>query len=254
MRAMLICPRPLIMSCSSIYSFQQGTNTLFMDAISDLRFFITVARHNSLARAAQDFGVTPPTVSKRLAALERRLGVRLMNRTTRRINLTPEGETYVANGERLLEELNALEHAVAGGTAAAKGLLRVHATLGVGRRHIAPAVSRFLQAYPDINVQLHLTHTPVNLLDADFDVIIRFGDAPDSRMTARTLAHNRRLLCASPQYLRQHGQPETPLDLPNHQCIVIRESDETYGAWHLFKNGQHQSVKVDGRVSSNDGE
>lgn len=225
-----------------------------MDSVSDLRFFVTLSRHSTLARAAQEFGVTPPTISKRLAALEQRLGVRLMNRTTRRISLTLEGETYLAQGERLLEELGALEQIVASGGAAARGLLRVHATLGFGRRHIAPAVSRFLEHYPDIDVQLHLSHAPVNLVDSGFDVIIRFGDAPDSRLTARTLALNRRLLCASPAYLQHAGVPASPSELQAHRCIVIRESDETYGSWHLSQGGQTQSVKVGGRVSSNDGE
>lgn len=225
-----------------------------MDAVSDLRFFVTLARHRTLARAAQEFGVTPPTVSKRLAALEQRLGIRLMNRTTRRISLTLEGETYLAQGERLLEELNALEQTVSGGGAAPRGLIRVHATLGFGRRHIAPAISRFLQHYPDINVQLHLSHAPVNLIDSGFDVIIRFGDAPDSRLTARTLAHNRRLICASPAYLNRAGEPASPADLQSHQCIVIRESDEIYGSWSFSKGGRIQTVKVGGRASSNDGE
>lgn len=225
-----------------------------MDAVSDLRFFVTLARYGTLARAAQEFGVTPPTVSKRLAGMEYRLGVRLMNRTTRRISLTLEGETYLAQGERLLDEINVLEQTVAGGGATPRGRLRVHATLGFGRRHIAPAISRFLQDYPDIDVQLHLSHASVNLVDSGFDVIIRFGDAPDSRLTARTLAHNRRLLCASPAYLSRAGEPTTPAELQSHQCIVIRESDETYGSWHLSQGGQTQTVKVGGRISSNDGE
>ncbi len=225
-----------------------------MDAVSDLKFFVTLARHGTLTRAAQEFGVTPPTVSKRLASLEQRLGVRLMNRSTRRISLTPEGETYLGQGERIMEELDALEQTVAGGGGTPRGLLRVHATLGFGRRHIAPAISHFLRQYPDIDVQLHLSHSPVNLADSGFDVILRFGDAPDSRLTARTLAYNRRLLCASPAYLRAAGEPATPADLQTHQCIVIRESDETYGSWNLSQGSRSQTIKVEGRVSSNDGE
>lgn len=225
-----------------------------MDTVSDLRFFATLAKYATLARAAQEFGVTPPTVSKRLAALEARLGVRLMNRTTRRISLTQEGETYLSQGLRLLQEIDALEQTVAGGGAMPRGLLRVHATLGFGRRHIAPAVSRFLQHYPHIDVQLHLSHAPANLVDSGFDIIIRFGDAPDSRLTARTLAFNRRMLCASPAYLAQAGEPTTPAELQSHQCIVIRESDETYGMWHLAQNNREQTIKVQGRVTSNDGE
>lgn len=225
-----------------------------MDPISDLSFFVTLTKHPTLARAAQEFGITPPTVSKRLAALEKRLGVRLMNRSTRRIGLTEEGEAYLAQGSQLLEDLNMLEQSVAGGRATPRGLIRVHATLGFGRRHLVPAISRFAQQYPEINIQLHLSHQSVNLLDSGFDVLIRFGDAPDSRLAARTIAHNRRILCASPKYLQQAGLPLHPADLQSHQCIIIRESDETYGTWHLSQGGKTQTVKVQGRLSSNDGE
>lgn len=225
-----------------------------MDAISDLGFFVLLAKCATLARAAQEMGITPPTVSKRLAALEQRLGVRLMNRTTRRISLTAEGEAYLAEGSRLLNELNILEQTVAGGRAVPRGLLRVHATLGFGRRHIVPAISRFIRAHPEVDVQLHLSDRPVNLVEQGFDIAIRFGDIPDSRLTARTIAFNRRLLCASPQYLLEAGEPARPAELPSHNCIIIRESDETYGTWHLSSGARSETIKVRGRVSANDGE
>ncbi|WP_353146960.1 LysR family transcriptional regulator [Pollutimonas bauzanensis] len=225
-----------------------------MDAISDLGFFVLLAKCATLARAAQELGITPPTVSKRLAAVEQRLGVRLMNRTTRRISLTAEGEAYLAEGSRLLNELNILEQTVAGGRAVPRGLLRVHATLGFGRRHIVPAISRFIRAHPEVEVQLHLSDRPVNLVEQGFDIAIRFGDIPDSRLTARTIAFNRRLLCASPQYLLEAGEPARPAELPSHNCIIIRESDETYGTWHLSSGARSETIKVRGRVSANDGE
>lgn len=225
-----------------------------MDAVSDLSFFVLLAKCATLARAAQELGVTPPTVSKRLAALERRLGVRLMNRTTRRISLTAEGEAYLAEGARLLDELNILEQTVAGARAIPRGLLRVHATLGFGRRHIVPAISRFIQAHPEVEIQLQLSDRPVNLVEQGFDVALRFGEAPDSRLTARTVAFNRRLLCASPQYLQEAGEPARPSELQSHDCIIIRESDETYGTWHLSSGTRTETVKVRGRLSANDGE
>jgi len=225
-----------------------------MDTVSDLSFFVLLTKCATLARAAQELGVTPPTVSKRLASLEARLGVRLMNRTTRRISLTAEGEAYLREGSRLLDELNALEHVIAGGHAVPRGLLRVHATFGFGRKHIVPAISRFVNTYPEVDVQLQLSDRPVNLVEQGFDVAIRFGAVPDSRLTARTLAFHRRLLCASPQYLQAQGEPMRPSDLSSHQCIVIRESDETYGTWHLAQGSRVETVKVRGRVSANDGE
>jgi LysR family transcriptional activator of dmlA len=224
-----------------------------MDPISDLGFFLVVAKYATLARAAQELGVTPSTVSKRLAALEQRLGVRLMNRTTRRISLTAEGEAYLTEGSTLIDELNVLEQTIAGSHAVPRGLLRVHATLGFGRRHIVPAVSRFIQDFPQVEVQLQLSDRPANLVEDGFDIAIRFGDMPDSRLTTRTIAFNRRLLCASPNYLQKAGVPLRPSDLQSHDCIVIRESDETYGSWYLSSGSRAETLKVRGRVSTNDG-
>jgi LysR family transcriptional activator of dmlA len=224
-----------------------------MDPVSDLGFFVVVAKFATLARAAQELGVTPSTVSKRLATLEQRLGVRLMNRTTRRISLTAEGEAYLSEGSTLINELNVLEQTIAGGHAVPRGLLRVHATLGFGRRHVVPAVSRFIHDFPQVEVQLHLSDRPANLVEDGFDVAIRFGDMPDSRLTMRTIAFNRRLLCASPEYLQKAGAPLRPADLQSHDCIVIRESDETYGSWSLSSGTRAETLKVRGRVSTNDG-
>ena len=225
-----------------------------MDAISDLAFFVHLAQRGSLVGCAREMGVTPPTVSKRLAALERRLGVRLMNRTTRRVSLTPEGETYAAEGGHLMKQVMLLEQQVAASQAKPRGLLRVHATLGFGRRFIAPAVSKFMQAHADVEVLLHLSDKVVSRDEQNFDVMVRLGELPDVRLTARRLAFNRRVLCASPHYLRSAGVPETPADLHRHQCIFIREEDETYGTWHLQHGRRTEMVKVHGRGSTNDGE
>jgi DNA-binding transcriptional LysR family regulator len=225
-----------------------------MDAFSDLAFFTLLIKQGSLAAAAQQLGVTPPAVSKRLAAIERRLGVRLLQRTTRRISLTPEGETYLVDGARVLEELEALERTVAGSKAVPKGLMRVSATLGFGRHHIAPALSKFARHYPDVEVQLQLTDRPVNLVEQGLDLQIRFGELPDARLTARLLAHNRRVLCAAPAYLRRAGEPASPRDLSKHACLFIRESDETFGSWHLRSGSRTETIKVRGPLASNDGE
>ena len=225
-----------------------------MDAFSDLSFFVLLMKRGSLAAAAQEMGVTPPSVSKRLSALEARLGVRLLHRTTRRISLTPEGETYLVEGTRVLAELDALEHTVAGSRATPKGLLKINATLGFGRQHIAPMLSKFSRAFPEVEVQLHLTDRPVNLVEQGFDASVRLGELPDARLTARLLAPNRRVLCAAPAYLKQAGEPATPRELQQHRCIFLRESDETYGTWHLRAGARQETVKVRGTLSSNDGE
>lgn len=225
-----------------------------MDGFSDLAFFTLLTRQGSLAATAQQLGVTPPAVSKRLAAIERRLGVRLLQRTTRRISLTPEGETYLVDGARVLEDLEALERTVAGSRAMPQGLVRLSATLGFGRQHIAPVLSAFARQFPEVEVQLHLTDRPVNLVEQGFDLQIRFGELPDSRLTARLLARNRRVLCATPAYLKRAGVPTSPRELTQHACLFIRESDEPFGSWHLRSGSRTDTVKVRGPLASNDGE
>jgi DNA-binding transcriptional LysR family regulator len=225
-----------------------------MDSFSDLSFFSLLVKQGSMAATAQQMGVTPPSISKRLAALEARLGVRLMHRTTRRISLTPEGETYLIEGARVLDDLSALERTVAGAKATPRGLVKVGATLGFGRRHIAPLLSKFARSYPEVEIQLHLTDRAVNLVEQGFDVAIRFGDMPDARLTTRKLADNRRILCAAPSYLRRAGEPSSPRELVKHQCIFLRERDETFGTWHLSSGSRHETVKVRGQLSSNDGD
>lgn len=225
-----------------------------MDAVSDLSFFVLLARLGNLSAAAQQLGVTPPTVSKRLAALERRLGVRLLHRTTRRVSLSAEGEAYLTEGSRLLGELQVLEQTVAGSRATPRGLLRVHGTLGFGRRHLAPALSAFARQHSEVEVQLQLSDRPVNLVEQGIDVAVELGSLPDARLTARRLAPNRRLLCATPRYLRAAGEPARPNELASHQCIVLRESDETFGTWHLRSGSKQETVKVRGRLATNDGD
>lgn len=225
-----------------------------MDSVSDLAFFVELVKRGSLAALAREWGMTPPAITARLAQLEKRLGVRLLNRTTRRISVTHEGEVYLATGARLLSELQELEQTVSSSRAIPKGLLRVNATFGFGRRHIAPAIVAFARRYPQVEVQLDLTDSPVNLADQAFDVGIRFGTLPDSRLVARKIVANRRLLCAAPAYLAEHGSPLKPRDLQAHRCIVLRESAAAFGTWHFVRGNKEETVKVRGTLSTNDGE
>lgn len=224
-----------------------------MDGFSDLNLFALVARNRNLAAAARELGVTPPAVSKRLAQLERRLGVRLMNRTTRRLSLTPEGELYLANGSRILDELSELEQLVTRSRGEPAGLLRVNASFGFGRTYIVPAISEFVARFPSMQIQLQLTERPMSLQEEGYDLGIRFGEVPDARIYARLLRKNRRIVCASPAYLKQHGKPSVPHDLARHACIVLRENDSAYGTWHFSRGKRAETVKVDGALSSNDG-
>ena len=224
------------------------------DAASEMEFFVLVARHGSLAAAARALDLTPPAATKRLAQLEARLGVRLVNRTTRRVSLTGEGETYLVHATRILADIRAMEDEVAGAGGTLRGLLRVNATLGFGRTTIAPLLSAFARRHPEIDVQMDVTDRPVDLAEQGFDLAIRFGAPPDQRLNARRVMSNRRFLCASPLYLEQHGLPATLADLASHRCILHRQNDDAYGIWRFTREGKDEVVKVHGAMSSNDGD
>ncbi len=219
-----------------------------------MAFFSLLARCGSFSAAARELDVTTPAISKRLAQMEARLGVQLLNRTTRRVGLTPEGETYLLHARRILADIDDMEQLLSSAVAAPKGLLRVNATLGFGRSHIAPLISGFVKLHPEVQVQLQLSVDPPPLGEDAFDVCVRFGEPPDARVLARRIAPNRRLLCAAPSYLAKHGTPRVPNDLTRHDCIGIRQGDEAYGSWRLSSGKRTETVKVRGKLSTNDGE
>jgi len=225
---------------------------------TDLSFFSTLAASGSLTAAARELGLTPAAVSKRLTQMEQRAGVPLVNRTTRRMMLTPDGEVYLEHARRILDEIEALSELLSSAKKSPKGLLRVNATLGFGRSHVAPAISRFVSRYPQVAVQLQLSVTPPPFTDDAFDVCIRFGEPPDSRVIARRLAPNRRLLCAAPSYIAEYGAPLTPHELVRHNCIGIRQGDEAYGVWRLTTGRgaarKTEAVRINGNLTTNDGE
>ncbi|MFM0624637.1 LysR substrate-binding domain-containing protein [Paraburkholderia xenovorans] len=225
---------------------------------SDLSFFSTLAASGSLSAAARELGLTAAAVSKHLTQMESRAGVPLVNRTTRRMMLTPEGELYLEHARRILDEIDELAELLGAAKQSPKGLLRVNATLGFGRSHVAPAISRFVAKYPQVSVQLQLSVTPPPLTDDTFDVCIRFGEPPDTRVVARRLATNRRLLCAARSYLASHGMPVTAHDLTRHNCIGIRQGDEAYGVWRLTSgrgaSRKTEAVRINGSLTTNDGE
>ena len=221
---------------------------------SEMQFFVLLAQHKSLSMAARAIDITPPAATKRLAMLEARLGVRLVNRTTRSISLTSEGETYLQHASKILAEIAEMEEAVSSGRHTPRGLLRVNATLGFGRTTIAPLVSQFARRYPDVEVQVEVTDSPVDLVDSGFDLAIRFGALPDKRLNARRIMSNRRFLCASPLYLERHGTPQSLADLAQHRCIIHRQNDDAYGIWRFSHQEHSEVIKVRGSLSSNDGD
>ena len=225
---------------------------------ADLGFFSTLASAGSLSAAARELGVTTPAVSKHRALMESRVGVLLVNRSTRRMSLTPEGEVYLEHARRILGDIDGMEELLGVSKAMPKGLLRVNATLGFGRSHVAPLISRFVRKYGQVEVQLQLSVNPPAPTDDLFDVCVRFGAPPDSRVIARRIAANRRLLCAAPAYLARHGMPKVPNDLTKHNCIGIRQGEEAYGVWRLAsgrgRSAKTEAVKTRGNLATNDGE
>lgn len=229
-----------------------------MAYLDDLAFFQHLARAGNLTATARELGLSLSAVSKRLKQLEARLGVELAARTTRRLTLTAEGERYLARGALILDELDELENSLGErANQALSGRLRVNATFGFGRRHIAPLLSRFCAEHPQVEGWLELTNFPLNLSDHGFDIGIRVGEPPESRLVARRILTNRRILCASPAYIAQASPIQTPADLQQHACLVIRENDSDFPVWRFEGKNQPtqaQSVKVSGRLASNDGE
>jgi LysR family transcriptional regulator, transcriptional activator for dmlA len=227
---------------------------------SDLLFFSSLATAGSLSAAARELKVTTAAVSKRLSLMEARLATNLINRTTRRMSLTVEGETCLRHARKLQADLADLAQELGTSHTEPSGLLRVNATLGFGRSRIAPIVAQFAQRFPKVEVRLQLSADPPALLDDAFDVCIRFGPPPDARVIARKLADNRRLLCAAPSYLAKHGTPRAPLDLATHNFISIRQGDEAYGVLRLTQgkpatktHAQAEVIKTRGNLTTNDG-
>lgn len=225
---------------------------------TELGFFVALSTAGSLSAAARDLGITTPAVSKRLAQMEARIGMPLVTRTTRRMNLTPEGEVFLERARRILGEIDDLEQLLTRSKGRPSGFLRVNATLGFGRMRIAPVISEYVKMYPQVDVQLQLSADPPLLNEDLFDVCVRFGEPPDARIIAKKVAPNRRLLCAAPAYLREHGTPATPADLARHNCIGIRQGSDAYGVWRLISGKgakrRRETVHVRGNLTTNDGE
>jgi DNA-binding transcriptional LysR family regulator len=224
-----------------------------MHQVSELSFFVLLVEMKTLAATAHELNLTPSAVTKRLTKLEERIGVKLLNRTTRSVTLTNEGEIYYEHAKRIATDLAEVEAMISSRTSKPKGRLRVNAPLGFGRNYISPLMSEFVSLYPDVDLQLELTDHSISLTESAFDLQIRFGEIPDSRLLAKHIASNKRLLCASPKYIKKKGMPQTPSDLAEHNCIIIKQNESEYGIWRLRKNDHTDSIKVNSKFITNDG-
>jgi DNA-binding transcriptional LysR family regulator len=217
------------------------------DALQEITIFARVVNTGSLSAAARDLGLSPALVSRRLSGLEARLGVRLINRTTRSLHMTDEGAAYYETCTRVLAEIEEADAAVSAGRADPRGILRVALPASFGNQHVAPLVPRFAARYPDVQIALSLSDRAVNVVEEGFDLAVRIAHLADSSLAARKLAPNRRVVCASPAYLQRYGAPRTPEDLAQHNCLTT--TDFTMSWDYRDPEGNPGSARVTGRYA-----
>lgn len=215
------------------------------DALQEMSVFSRVVVSGSLSAAARELGISPALVSRRLAALENRLGVRLINRTTRSLNLTVEGARYYDVCTRVLAEIEEADAEVSVGRVEPQGALKVALPASFGHQHVAPLVPHFAARYPKVQLALSLSDRTVNIMDEGFDVAVCIADLQDSSLAARRLAPNRRVVCASPAYLKAHGVPQTPEELARHNCLVTSDFASSWD--YRAPDGRAGTVRVSGR-------
>jgi len=192
-----------------------------MDASSDLRVFVRVMDRGNFSQAAKDLGLTPSAVSKLISRLEDRLGVRLLERSTRRLALTPEGETFLIRARRIVADIEEAEAEVARVRGAPRGRLRINSGTAFGLHQLTRAIPDFLARYPEIDIELSITDRLVDLIEEQTDIAVRSGHIPDGPFTQRKLADLERVICAAPSYLKRRGTPQSAADLKAHDCIVV---------------------------------
>jgi len=218
----------------------------------DIAFFSVLAGAKSLAEAARTLNVTPPAVTQRLRTLEERVGVRLVDRSGPRLSLTEEGSLIASHGRVVTDALETLTEALADRRGAVSGHLTVAAPHGFGRLHVAPVIDAFARGHPKVTVALELSDHPAARLIDSFDVVIHIGAPARMDDIVTTLAPNRRILCAAPDYLDNVPAIHSPRDLAGHRCLAIRENDEDVTLWR-FHGARQEVVRIDPALSSNDG-
>ena len=223
-----------------------------MGQFRQISTFVEVVARGSLSAAARGEGIAPAMIGRRLDALEARLGVKLLQRTTRKLVLTDDGAAFLEDCQRLLAELEDAESAVAERSAKATGHLLVSAPAGFGRQHVAPLLPSFLAEHREVTVNLNLNDRLVDVVGEGIDVAIRIASLSDSSLVGVKLADNQRVLVATPAYLRRHGTPKTLADLARHNCLAI-SSEGSQRGWTFRDNGKTVTLKVPGNMVCNDG-
>ncbi|VVE26653.1 LysR family transcriptional regulator [Pandoraea eparura] len=224
-----------------------------MDRFKQIETFVAVAAKGSLSAAAALEGVAPAVIGRRIDALESRLGVKLLVRTTRRVTLTFEGSAFLEDCQRILNEMHNAEAAVSAGGVKASGHLRLSAPAGFGRRHVAPLLPVFIESHPDVTLTLDLSDRLVDLVNEGFDCAIRLGELPDSSLVSLRLGENRRVCVASPGYLARHGRPESLDALARHNCLAFGSTANQQRGWTFSQDGKVVTIRVNGTMECTDG-
>ncbi|WP_298014640.1 LysR family transcriptional regulator [uncultured Aquabacterium sp.] len=225
-----------------------------MDRLKQIETFVAVATRGSLTAAAQAEGVAPAIIGRRMDALEARLGVKLLVRTTRRISLTHEGSAFLEDCQRLITDFNNAEASVSEGGVKASGHLRITGPAGFGRRHVAPLVPAFLAEHPDVSLSLNLSDRVVDIVNEGFDCAVRVGDLPDSSLVSVRLADNRRLCVATPAYLQRAGVPSHPSELARHACLTLSSDASQTRGWAFVIDGNVSHLRPTARLDCSDGQ
>ena len=224
------------------------------DRLKQIETLVAVAAKGSLTAAGRAEGVAPAVIGRRIDALEERLGVKLLLRTTRRLSLTHEGSAFLEDCQRVLADLANAEASVSAGGVKASGHLRITAPAGFGRRHVAPLVPRFIALHPDVSVSLNLSDRVVDIVNEGYDCAVRVGDLGDSSLVSVRLADNRRLCVAAPGYLQRAGVPRSPAELARHECLTLSsEASQTRG-WAFVVDGALVHLRPRGRADCSDGQ
>lgn len=225
-----------------------------MKESGDLRFLLILREHASMLAAARKLGLTPSAVSQRLQQIERGLDVHLVDRSSRKLRFTEEGELLCQQGLGVIHQFDTLLEEVRSRRGGMVGTLKINAPLGFGRRYIAAAAADYQQLHPEVDVVLTLSDQPLTEMGERFDVGIHIGELALSNMIAYTIAPNARFVCAAPALLRQHGTPDEPEQLANFPCLALRENNEDGTLWHFKKGRTTRSIRVQPRLICNDGD
>jgi DNA-binding transcriptional LysR family regulator len=221
--------------------------------LDNISLFLLIVEKGSLVAAGREAGLSPTTVSERLAALEAHYGVVLLNRTTRSISLTEEGRTLVEGTKLVLGEVEDLDTRIRFGAEKLSGPIRISTPKDLGRNIVSHAIASFLEDHPAISIDLHLSDGYVDIVGMGIDLAVRFGLINDSTLRVRQLPSKRRILCAAPSYLERYGTPKTPADLKDHNCLVMRFGQNIDNVWRFGATAAKQIVTVRGNLIANDG-